>query len=129
ELHQQVLAGDALHAVGLLEVEAELPLEQAVDALHLLLLAQLQAVAEAAAAAALAVLARRIAALLDRALLLEAAVALEKQLHALPRAQPADGTCIPCHWWISLLRPPPDATGTSPWEDARPGTPGNAIHR
>ena len=46
EHHQQVLAGDALAAVGLLEVEAELALEHAVDALDLLLLAQLQAVAQ-----------------------------------------------------------------------------------
>src|SRR5690606_4732499 len=41
---QQVLAGVALAALGLLEIAAELPLEDAVHALDLLLLAQLQPV-------------------------------------------------------------------------------------
>ena len=42
---QQRLAGDAAGPLRLLEVAAELILEHAVDALHLLLLAQLHAVA------------------------------------------------------------------------------------
>src|SRR3982750_2206373 len=46
ELHQEVLAGDPLAAVGLDEIVAELRLEHSVDALDLLLLAELQAVAE-----------------------------------------------------------------------------------
>src|SRR5690606_34349912 len=41
---QQVLAGVAAAAFGLLEIAAELPLEDAVHALDLLLLAQLQSV-------------------------------------------------------------------------------------
>src|SRR5690606_36725117 len=86
-----------LAAVGLLEVETELALEHAVDALDLLLLAQLDAVADHLATAALAVLAGRIAALLDRALLLEAALPLEEELHALAPAEPAYRTGITCH--------------------------------
>ena len=97
EQHQEVLAGDPLAPVGLLEVAAELALEHAVDALDLLLLAELQAVAQRAAGAPAAVLAGRVAAALDRALLLEAAVALEEELHPLAPAQPADGTRVSCH--------------------------------
>src|SRR5258708_613124 len=97
EHHQQVLAGDAAAPVGLLEVGAELRLEHAVDALDLLLLPQLQALAEPAAAAARAVLAGREVAALDRALLLEAAVALQEQLHPFAPAEPADGSGVSCH--------------------------------
>src|SRR5215210_3189338 len=95
--HQEVLAGDALAAVGLLEIVAELALEHAIDALDLLLLAELQAVAQRPTAAPRAVLARREVAPLDRALLFEAAVTLEKQLHPLPAAEPADGSRISGH--------------------------------
>ena len=62
---QQVLAGDAALPVRLLVVGAELGLEQAVVAARLLLLAQLEQVLGLLDAAA-AVLARRIAAALDR---------------------------------------------------------------
>ena len=72
------------------EVAAELILEHAVDALDLLLLAQLQAVADHLRLPRLAVLPRREVALLDRALLREAALALEEQLHRLAAAEPAD---------------------------------------
>jgi ribosomal protein S4 len=47
-------------------------------------------------AAALAVLPGGVVPLLDRALLGEAAITLEEQLHALAAAQPADRTRIPC---------------------------------
>src|SRR6185295_314445 len=128
EHHQQVLAGDPLAAVGLGKIVAELRLEHAVDALDLLLLAQLQTVTQSPPAAAGAVLAGREIAPLDRALLLEAAVAHQKQLHPFAPAQPADGSTISGHW-ISPCRPLPEATGTSTLEDARaagtPGSPGN----
>ena len=66
---QQRLAGDAARPLRLLEVAAELILEHAVDALHLLLLAQLHAVAGQLRLPRLAVLPWREVALLDRALL------------------------------------------------------------
>ena len=69
EQRQQVLARAALHARWPASIVLrELLLEQAVHALHLLLLAQLHAVVREARAA-LAVLARRIGAALDGALL------------------------------------------------------------
>ena len=70
---------------GLLVVGAELALEHAVVAAHLLLLAQLQQVLGLLDAAA-AVLTRRIGTALDGALLGEAALALEEQLHVLAAA-------------------------------------------
>ncbi len=77
---QQVLARDARATRRLLVVGAELLLEQAVVAARLLLLAQLLQVLALLDAAA-AVLARRIAAALDRALLGQAALTLQEQLH------------------------------------------------
>jgi hypothetical protein len=73
-------------------------LQHAVDALDLLLLAQLQAVADELRLAELAVLPRREIALLDGALLRVAALPLEKELHAFAPAEPADGTDITCHF-------------------------------
>src|SRR4051794_9421535 len=87
---QQVLAGDAAALAGLLVVRAELPLEDAVVAARLLLLAQLQQVLRLLGAAA-AVLARRISPPFDGALLGQAALALEKQLHVLAAALLAFG--------------------------------------
>src|SRR5262245_9624765 len=78
---QELLAGDARALGGLGVVSAELLLEQAVVAARLLLLAQLEQVLRLLDAAA-PVLARRIAAALDRALLGQAALALEEELHA-----------------------------------------------
>src|SRR5262249_23550875 len=83
---QQRDAGDAARAFGGLEVPAELILEDAVDALHLLLLAQLKAVAGELRFPRLAVLPGREIALLDRALLGVAALALEEELHRLAAA-------------------------------------------
>src|SRR5213078_487368 len=85
ERAQQVVARDAALAGRLLVVGAELGLEQAVVAPRLLLLAQLQQVLGLLDAAA-AMLARRVAAALDGALLRQAALALEEELHALAAA-------------------------------------------
>src|SRR5829696_5641190 len=79
---EQVLARDPTDAIRLLVVGAELVLEQAVVAARLLLLAQLEQVLALLDPPA-AVLARRIAAALDGALLGQAALALEEQLHPL----------------------------------------------
>ena len=68
ELLQQDLAGDALGAAGLLEVVAELAFQHEVDALGLLLFAQLQAVADDLGLAVFAMLAGNEVALLDGAL-------------------------------------------------------------
>src|SRR4029077_11353604 len=93
---QQVVAGDATLLVGLLVVRAELRLEQPVVAARLLLLAQLQQVLALLDPAA-AVLARRIRAALDRALLGQAALALEEELHSLAAADTALRSEITCH--------------------------------
>ena len=71
---------------GLFEGAAELAFQHAVDAAHLLLFAQLQAVADDLRLAVLAVLSGNEVALLDGALLAVAALALEKQFHALAPA-------------------------------------------
>ena len=68
----EVLARRTLGPHSLLKVIAELPLEQPVGALHLLLFAQLQTVTGNLRAARLAVLARHEIALLDRALVRKA---------------------------------------------------------
>src|SRR5581483_2041419 len=82
---QQLLAGDTGALGRLLVVRAELLLEQAVVPARLLLLAQLEQVLALLDAAA-AVLARRVGAALDGALLRQAALALEEELDALPPA-------------------------------------------
>ncbi len=94
---QQRLTGDAAGAVRHLEVAAELVFEHAVDALDLLLLTQLHAVAHHLRLAQLAVLTGRQVALLDRALLRVAALPLEEQLHPLAAAQAADRSDISSH--------------------------------
>src|SRR5581483_10275558 len=96
ERAQQVVAGDATLARRLLVVRAELGLEQAVVSARLLLLAQLEQVLGLLDAAA-AVLARRVAAALDGALLGGAALALEEELHALPAALLALWGPVACH--------------------------------
>src|SRR5207237_7910517 len=97
-------AGDAARPLRLFEVPAELILEHAVDALHLLLLAELQAVAGELRLPRLAVLARREVALLDGALLRVAAFPFQEQLHALAAAQPADGSNVTRHLQSPPLR-------------------------
>src|SRR3954463_14831151 len=93
---QKVLAGDAGLAARLLVVVGELPLQHAVVAARLLLLAELQAVLGLLLAAA-AVIARRVRAPLDAALVREAALALEEELHALAAALLALGTSVAGH--------------------------------
>src|SRR4051794_5171448 len=93
---EQVLARDAADPIRLLVVGAELVLEQAVVAARLLLLAQLEQVLALLDPPA-AVLARRIAAALDRALLGQAALALEEELHPLAAALLALGAAVAGH--------------------------------
>src|SRR5262245_62792339 len=85
EQAQQVLAGHALLAGGLFVVGAELLLEHLVVAARLLLLAQLHAVLGLPHPAA-AVLAGRLGATLDAALVGEAALTLEEEPLALAAA-------------------------------------------
>src|SRR5262249_30645648 len=94
---QQRLARDAARPLRLLEVVAELLFEDAVDALHLLLLAQLHAVTRHLLPARLSMLARSEVALVDRALLGEAALALEEQFHALAAAETTNGSDVSSH--------------------------------
>src|SRR5262249_26076606 len=94
---EEVLARHALHADGLVVVAAELPLGEAVDALHLLLLAQLRAVVRELAPPGLAVLAGGVGAPLVAALVRVAAVALEKELHVFAPAEPANRAGVISH--------------------------------
>src|SRR5688572_19125439 len=100
---QQRLAGDAALTFGRLEVAAELILEHTVDALHLLLFAQLDAVAHELGLSRLPVLSGWEVALLDRALLRVAALSLEEELHSLSPAEPAHWTYISRHYTRLLL--------------------------
>src|SRR6185312_2249712 len=93
---QEVLAGDALLAAGLVVIDRELLLQDAVVALGLLLLPQLDAVLALLLAAA-TMLTRRIGAALDAALVGEAALALEEELLPLPAALLALWTCVSSH--------------------------------
>ena len=93
---QQVLARHALLAVSHIVVMTELLLQDAVDALGLLLLAQLVAIF-AFLDALLAGLARRVVAALDRALLRVAAIALKEKLRPFTTAQTAVRSSITSH--------------------------------
>src|SRR4029450_3670709 len=95
----------SLLALRPLEVLAELAFQHAVDALGLLLLAQLHAVGREVAPVE-AVHARRIVPPLDRALVGEAAGALEEELHALAAAETALRVGVTGHGAV-LLPPPP----------------------
>jgi len=97
ELAEQVVAGDAGLPGGTAEVETELALQKSVDALDLLLFTKLKTVAEDLGAAT-AVLARRVVPALDRALILETTIALQKELHTLAPAEPADGIRVTSHY-------------------------------
>src|SRR6185436_3556840 len=98
----QRLAGDAARPIRHLEVAAELVLEHPVDALDLLLLAELQPVAHQLRLAQLAVLAQRQVALLDGALLRVAALSLEEEVHPFAPADPADRSDVTCHLMLPL---------------------------
>src|SRR5258708_4822606 len=102
EHDDQVFAGRALGARGLLKIIAELPLQQAVRALDLLLLAQLQTVSGDLRAPRLPVLPRHEVALLNRALLRKATQAFQKQLLPFPAAQAADCISVSCQLLFSL---------------------------
>ena len=93
---QKILARGALPAARPLVGAAKLLLEQAVVAARLLLLAQLEQVLALLDAAA-SVLARRIAAALDRALLGQAALALQEELQPLAAAEATLRAQIPGH--------------------------------
>src|SRR5216684_2282036 len=102
EHDDKVFACRALGARGLLKVIAELPLQQPVSALDLLLLAQLQAVARNLGAPRLPVLPRHEVALLNRALLRKATQAFQKQFLPFPAAQAADCISVSCQLLFSL---------------------------
>src|SRR4029077_7978180 len=92
----QVFAGWTLNAQRFLKVAAELPLQQAVGALDLLLLAQLQAVAGYLGSSRLSMLTRNEVALFNRALLRETPQTFQKQLLPFPAAQAADRFSMSC---------------------------------
>src|SRR5918992_1016569 len=100
---QQVLAGHAGLPAGLGVVVAELLLEHAVVTPCLLLLAQLQPVLRLARPPA-AVVARRVVAPLHAALVRQAALALQEQLHALATALLALGAGVARHQTRLRLR-------------------------
>ena len=92
----EVVAGDALHPLGLFEITAELPLQDAVETPDLLLFPQLSRVLRELDPP-LAVLPRRIASPDDRAFIRITPLRLQEQLGAFPSAELADRTNIPCH--------------------------------
>src|SRR6266581_4822538 len=102
---KQVEAGDAGHLGGAVEVEAELALEQEVDAARALLGPQLDAVVGHLAAADLGVHAGRHGATIEGALR-EALLPLEKELDALATTVAADGTFVAGHLDAPPLRWP-----------------------
>jgi hypothetical protein len=98
-LLEQEFAGNASLVRGLLVVGAELGLEREVDALGLLLLAQLQTVAHNLLdLLALAVLAWGEVALLNGALVSKALRALEEEFCSVAATKAADGSCVTCHF-------------------------------
>src|SRR5215217_4192983 len=109
---QERLTRDAALPVRRLEVTPELVLQHPVDTLDLLLLTELHAVADDLLLPRLAVLPGDEIALLDGALLGVAPLALQEQLHALPAAQPADGTTVTSHVVLCLFS---DSSGGRRW--------------
>src|SRR6476659_9558734 len=94
---QQRFAGDPPLPLGRFEVAPELIFQHAVNALDLLLLAQLHAVTDELRFARLAMLTGREVPLLDRALLRVAPLPFQEELHAFSPAQPAHRTYISRH--------------------------------
>jgi hypothetical protein len=103
QLLQQHLAGHTPGAGRFLEIVPELAFLGKVNALGLLLLAQLQAVANDLGFAVLAMLAGSKIPLLDGTLIAEAFSAFEEQLHALAAAETTDGIGITRQVVFSLL--------------------------
>src|SRR5438874_7792908 len=97
QLLQKRFAGDAFLGRSLFEIVAKLLFQREVDALGLLLLAQLQAVANDFGLAIFAVLAGSEVTLFHRALFTKTLGALEKKLHAFAAAKAANGTGITSH--------------------------------
>ena len=111
ELLQKDVTSHALGARGLLKIIAELFFQREIDALGLLLFAQLQTVADDLGLAVFAMLSGREVALLDRAFLTETLCALEEQLHALTAAKTTYCTGITCHLLFSYSM----STGLRDW--------------
>src|ERR1700691_4523030 len=117
ELLQEQFAGDALGPRCLLVIGAELALQGEINALGLLLFAQLQTIAYDLGLAVAAVLAGSKVALFNGALLGKALGAFQKELHAFATAKAADWSGISCHVILlaseadrftdSILRPGP----------------------
>src|SRR5581483_3301662 len=105
ELAEQVLAGDSALLLSTREVGPELALQKTINTLDLLLFTKLHAVAENLRTAA-AMLARCVVAALDGALVLEATITFEKQLHALAPAEPANGIRVTSHYASFGSHPP-----------------------
>src|SRR5207302_6104601 len=103
EVPEQVQPRHSRFVRGLVEVVAELLLEQAVDAARLLLRAELDAVVGRLALPRLAVHAGREGAALDGALRRVAALALQVELGAFAAAEAANGAAVIGHY----LDPPP----------------------
>ena len=97
---QQGHAGHALHVLRVAEVAAELAFLDAVNAARLLLFAQLRREIRflVLEGTLLAVHARRIIALFEGALGRIAALALQKEFHAFPAAEPAHRINPSCQW-------------------------------
>src|SRR5271170_646963 len=96
EHHHQVRARGAFLAFRLFEIVAELAFQQPVGALHLLLLAQLHAVAHHLRFAGLAMLSRNEVALFNRALFCKTPQAFQKEFLPFSSAQPADRFTMSC---------------------------------
>src|SRR4029077_3359715 len=86
-----------------LEIVAELAFEQSVGALHLLLLAQLNAVSHHLRAPVLAVLSGDEVALFDRAFFRKTPETLEEEFHPFPAAQPANCFTMSCQVLLSFF--------------------------
>src|SRR5205823_8000703 len=91
---EQGRARNALHGRSLFVIGAELVLENTVETPRLLLLPKLQAVTHQLGPTSLAVLARSKVAALDGALVRQAALALQKELHSLPATEPANRVTV-----------------------------------
>src|SRR5438874_618035 len=102
QLLQQLFAGHALGAGGLLKVIAELFFQREIDALGFLLFAQLQTVADDLGFAVLAMLSGGVVTLLDRTFFAETICALEEQLHSLAAAKTTYCSGVTCHFFSSL---------------------------
>src|ERR1700733_1592938 len=119
EHDHQVRSGRALGALRLFEIVAELPLEQSVGALDLLLFTQLDAIADHLRPTSLAMLAGNKVALLDRAFFRKTPEAFQEELLPLPTAQPANRFTMSCQVLFSFFcnrdsrghRPQPNLQG------------------